>query len=148
MLLPIKRWLYQIFTHNYAEQLRINRAIQRKAVGVDQQDHPYPGAVADSNNPTTNTTINHLSGGWIKGILLGAALLGGGIAGTMSLLPSGKPTAPPTSEPARTGASVATPAPTPAIAAETPAAVEYQAVYEQRQPDGSWKVIKVEKLPR
>jgi hypothetical protein len=45
-------WLFDVFTHHHAEQLRIQRAVQRKALGVDQQDFPYPGAVQITNTTT------------------------------------------------------------------------------------------------
>lgn len=129
-------WLFDVFTHNYAEQLRIHRAVQRKRLGVDhQEDTPYPGAVAGSHNPTV--TIHNTGGGLMKGVLLSAALLTGGSAaglGAARLL---------TPRPAAAVAGeVAAPAP-PAGAAKDQA---YDAIYEVRQPDGTWRQVKRERL--
>jgi hypothetical protein len=97
-----RSWLFDIFTHNHAEQLRIAREVQRKKLGVDQQDYPYPGAIQGSGNPTT---INYSSNGLLRGALLaaGCLLAGGGGAALLPLLskpvPSPAATAPTTPEP-------------------------------------------------
>ena len=53
-MLRQKKWMADLFTHNHAEQLRINREVQRRKMGIEQTDLPYPGAV------TGNTiTVHH-----------------------------------------------------------------------------------------
>ncbi len=124
-------WLADVFVHHHAERLKTNRAIERKAMGVtDVTDLPYPGAVSGS----ANTTTNNSSGGWLKGALLASLLLAGG--GAAGLGVSALTTA--------SSAPTVTPATPPA--ASSPAGKKYQAIYEQQQPDGSWKTIKTEPL--
>jgi hypothetical protein len=89
-----RNWLFDLFTHHHAEQLRINRAIQRQKMGLPQEDLPYPGSVAASGNPTT---VYNQNGGWLKGALLavGSLLAGGAtmaVVGTL-LKRSALPTA-------------------------------------------------------
>lgn len=121
VLMQARSWMWSIFAHNHAEQLRIQREVQRKQLGLESQDYPYPGAVQGSNNPTTI----HVSGGWLKGALLGAALLSGGAAAGTAWLKQ---------------------APPPGESNGSPADQAYDAVYEQQQPDGSWRQIKRERL--
>jgi hypothetical protein len=102
-----KGWLFDLFAHNHAEQLRINRAVQRKGLGIEQVDLPYPGASEVSGN-TSTVTINH-----------------------------NYPASPAPDPP------VAPPMPP---APPCPAEPGYDAVYEQRQPNGTWKLIRREKL--
>ena len=72
-----RAWLWDVFVHHHAERLRTERAVARKAHGVEVADNPYPGS---QQNPVTVTTTN---GGWLKGAILGAMLLAGGAAGAL-----------------------------------------------------------------
>ncbi len=48
-------WLADLHAHNHGEQLRIAREVQRKNLGLEQTDIPYPGAVSGN----VLTTHNH-----------------------------------------------------------------------------------------
>ena len=137
-LAGIKTWLYQIFTHNYAEQLRIGRAVQRKKFGLEQDDNPYPGAVKDSGN-SSSTVVSNGTGN-LKGTILGATLLGLGILGTALGLPRTvqSPTSP-SPTPITTEKPVNPQPPVPPVLSPTsPPEQHYEAWYEQQNPDGSW----------
>jgi hypothetical protein len=104
-----KGWLFDLFAHNHAEQMRIQRQVTRNKLGVEQVDLPYPGAM------TGNTVSVH-----------------------HHYQPASATAPPATATPA-----VLPPAPV----ASTPAAPpRYEAVYEEQQPDGSWKEIRREPL--
>jgi len=127
-----RSWLLDIFAHNHAEQLRINREVQRQKLGVTQQDYPYPGAIQGSGNPTT---INQ-GGGWLKGAILGAVLLAGGGAAALGLKALTPPATP----------SVPAPVSPPAVTPAAPKAPGWDAIYEVQQPDGTWKQTKRERI--
>lgn len=124
-----KSWLFDVTAHNHAEGLRTRRAVERKALGVDVTDLPYPGAVAGSGNSVINNAA-----GFLKPAILGAALLAGGAAGTLGLTALTGLTQPPSA-----------PQLTPPPVLRDPAKA-YDAIYEQQQPDGTWKELKREHL--
>jgi len=136
--------MFDIYAHHFAEQKRIHRAVQRKQMGIeDQQDIPYPGAVSDSNNP--KTTIN-VGTGWVRGAVLGALLTATGAGSVVGLTKCW--TVPPT--PTVTPVVVREPKEKPATTEPAPNGVpksqEYDVIYEERQADGSWKEVKRERL--
>ena len=47
-------WLGDVFAHHHAEQLRINREVQRKKMNLEQKDLPYPGGISGNE-----VTIHH-----------------------------------------------------------------------------------------
>ena len=118
-------WLVDLFAHNYAGQLRIAREVQRKNMGLQQVDMPYPGSSQDASQ----TTINQTGNGWLKGAVVGAALLGGGTAAGIGAMQSLQ----------KTPAVVA---PMPPVDPRT----AYDAIYEQQQPDGTWVEVRRERL--
>lgn len=130
-VLRARSWLADIFAHNHAEQLRIQREVQRKTLGIQQQDYPYPGAVTSSNNPTT---VYNTGAGYVKGALLASALLMGGGAATIGLMQGRTPSAP------AVGPVV------PATPMSPTKGQDFDAVYEEQQPDGSWKEIRRDHL--
>ncbi len=123
--------LQALLAHNHNQQQAMQRAVQAKAQGLDPEVYGtvFPGSVV-----TTNTTNNNNTGsGYLKGSLLTAALLAAG--GTGSYLIS-KPVA-----------DVKQVAPvTPVVSNTKTKTTEYDAVYEELQPDGTWKQVKRERL--
>lgn len=133
-----RNWLLDLLVHNQAEQLRINRDVQRKRLGVVQTELPYPGAVSGSNNPTV---VQNTGGGIVKGAALAAALLTAGGGGALGLAKMLAPA--PTIAPAPVVSPLPAPAPVPAPGVQ-PA---FDEVTEQQLPDGSWKEIGRRHLP-
>lgn len=76
-----RAWLFDIFAHNHAEQLRINREVQRQKLGLPSTDQPYPGSQAAAGS----YNVTYGGRGWLVGPVLGAFLVAGGAAATALL---------------------------------------------------------------
>lgn len=134
------RSMQALLVHEQNEQRAMQRAAQAQAQGLDPATYGtvFPGSTVN----TTNTTTNNTGGGLVKGMILAATLAtaaaGGGV-GVGRML-----TAPPAPAPAAPAAAQA----------EAPAKVvtvpgrdqQYDAIYEVRQPDGTWRQVKRERL--
>lgn len=135
-----------ILAHNYNEQSALHRAMQAKAIGLPEPEK-YASVLPGSNQTeTNNVTINNSGAGMLKGAILGTALLvgGGGTAAGLAKILTGAPTAPTTAVPAQE-ASKAEPATTvPPVAVQKQQA--WDAIYEEKQADGTWKQVKRERL--
>src|SRR5262245_54213052 len=72
----LANWFAPLLTHHLNESAAMNRAAVAKEMGLDPEAYgsTYPGATI---SPTT-TTITHQASGVLKGIVLGAAILGSG----------------------------------------------------------------------
>jgi hypothetical protein len=123
----LANWFAPLLTHHLNESAAMNRAAVAKEMGLDPEAYgsTYPGATI---SPTT-TTITHQASGVLKGIVLGAALLGsGGVLSGLALTSLFKPPGPPNVAP---GAHAAVP---------MSAGAQWE-ILEQQQPDGTWKEI-------
>lgn len=117
--------MWALVAHGHNQQQALERAAQAQALGLDAAKYgaPFPGAQVNM------TTTHNTTGGWLKGALLGASLLAAGVGAGLVANGALKPTAP---------------AATPAV---EPAAIDgWDAIYEEQQPDGSWKQIRREHL--
>jgi len=134
------RALQALLVHERNQQGALHRALQARQMGVEAPEQyaaTFPGSTVTTNN---TTTTNNAGGGLLKGALLSAALLSGGAGAAAGLLGLQAP-------PAQDRGA---PAPGPTAPPEKPAQAdrEYDAVTEVRQPDGSWKVIRRDRLKR
>jgi hypothetical protein len=121
-------WLYDLFVHHHAENLRTQRAVARKGLGVDTTDLPYPGSVAGSGNQSTTT--NTIGGkGWLLGPLLGVALAAAGAGGAYLL--TGSQSAPPDKSQPMDPGLIRSPG------------YEWDEIEQELQPDGTWKATGV-----
>lgn len=120
---------WALLAHERNQQGALQRATQAQAQGLDPAPFaaPFPGA-----NIVTTTT-NNTGGGLVKGALLAATLAAAGGAATWGLM--GQPTSNNKSE-----------IKAPAVSPVTGKATEYDAVYEEKQADGTWKETKRERL--
>lgn len=137
--------LKALVIHERNQQGALHRALQAKHMGVENPERyatMFPGSTVTTNN-TTNTTDG--GSGWVKGALLGAALLTGGGGATVGLAKYLSPGTP---------ATVVAPAASEAKEAPrvepTTGVQAWDAVYEEKVklPDGTWgwKVTKRERL--
>lgn len=118
----VRDWMRQAFAWDFTEKQRIQRAAMATGLGMNPEQYarPFPG----SNTTVTNY---HQSGGGNAGkILTTAALVAAGLGGGWMIGNTMRPT---------------TPAATLTVPAE-----ELEAVYEEQQPDGSWKEVRRESL--
>ena len=126
------RALQAVLAHGYNQQQAMQRAVQAKAQGLDPTQY---GSVLPGSTITTNTTNNTDNGtGIVKGSLLTAALLAAGGGGAYLL---STPVVPKQDPPARIEKA------DPVVITKDAA---YDAVYEVKQPDGTWKQVKRERL--
>jgi len=116
----VRDWLRQSFAWDFSEKQRIQRAAMATGLGMNPEQYarPFPG----SNTTVTNY---HQSGGNGTKILTTLALLTAGLGGGWLIGNSLRPET--------------------AVAPVT-ASEELEAVYEEQQPDGSWKEVKRESL--
>jgi hypothetical protein len=70
-----------LLLHHYNATTAANRAAVAKEMGVATVGPAAPGSLYPGSSVTS--TINHMSGGWFKGALLGTAILATGILGTL-----------------------------------------------------------------
>lgn len=117
--------------HGANQQQALQRAVQARAQGLppEQYGTPLPG----TTHNTYHVTESSESGGWVKGAILTALLLGASGMGAWVLV---------------RGTQAPQPSQAPAPPAVPPAAREgaWDALYEEQQPDGSWKLLKRERL--
>lgn len=135
-VLRARSWLYDLFVHHHAEQLRIQRAVQRKVHQLEQTDLPYPGN--QSSNTTTVLQAASTAGpGWRNMLLSGAAVValcgGGYLAHGMTKTPTIAP------EPAAAVQPSELPPRGPDVVPVPGERVQDRAL--QQQPDGTWKEI-------
>lgn len=157
-------WLYELFAYHTGEQQRMARAAAAKGLGMNPVEfgRPYPSAVSNTTN-TTNTNLQPApapastasttgngapgpdksapapSSGLLPKLAIGGALLaglGGGGLGLATLL---KPAPPAT-------AATSSPAIPPAPVPSQPANPAWDAIFEQQQPDGTWKQLRRQHL--
>lgn len=147
-----RAWLFDIFAHDYGEKMRINRALYRKKMGLEQDDIPYPGALKDSNNETVTNNFNYYGGGILKGMLIAAAMgtgLGGAALGAYQLLkgaaPANPAVAPANPSQGSSGPPTAKEGPPGKDGKDSPVQA-WDAIYEEQQPDGTWKQVRRERL--
>jgi hypothetical protein len=123
----LANWFAPLLTHHLNQSAAMNRAAVAMEMGLAPEAYgsTYPGATI---SPTT-TTITHQASGMLKGIVLGAAILGsGGLLSGLALTSLFKPPAPPNIAP---GVQFAAP----------PNAGSQWEILKQQQPDGTWKEI-------
>ena len=120
------RALKALVVSGYNQQQAMQRAVVARAQGLDPEVY---GAVYPGSTVTTNTTTHNSSSGLIKGALLSAAMLSAGGAGVFGVVKTLTP------------AEVTLPTITPKTKQ-----IDYDAIYEELQPDGTWKQIKRERL--
>jgi hypothetical protein len=112
-------WAAPLLIHNQNQVTAMTRAAAAKAQGLDPALYgtPLPGS-------NVTTTTNHSGMGWLPATVLTlGSLLAGGV--TASALMRTTPSPP---------------------ANSVPAAKSWIGVYEQQQPDGTWKEVKRENL--
>jgi hypothetical protein len=139
-------WFAPLLIYGQNQQTALTRAATAKANGLDPNIYGLPMPGSTVTNTTTNT-----GGGLLKGALLSAGMLASGAAATVG---GQKLVAPPTvNVPAIVATAPATlfpPAPTAPVATSpapvAPATPAWDAIYEEQQPDGTWKQIKREHL--
>lgn len=119
----LANWFAPLLTHHLNESAAMNRAAVAKQMGLDPEAYgsTYPGATI---SPTT-TTITHQASGVLRGIVLGAAILGsGGLLSGLALTNLFKPPVPPNVAPG----------------APMNGGSQWE-ILEQQQLDGTWKEI-------
>ena len=141
-------WLYDLFTHNFAEGLRTMREVVRKKHGLEMSDLPYPGSVQVTGNTLSPTAqlpaapaaapASGMSGLAKTGLVAGAIGLAGLGGYGLSQLPA---------KPASTMPTTTAPAnpPAPTVPATMPPS--FDDVTQVQQPDGSWKETQRQPLP-
>lgn len=138
--------LQALVAHNLNQQQAMQRAVQAQAQGLDPAAYGtvYPGSTVTTTHNTTTT--NNTGSGILKGALLSTALLTAGtVGGGLGLLHLN-------SKPAGQEGAVVTPAPVPPpqvrekVITVPGATQDWDAVYEELQPDGTWRQIKRERL--
>ena len=131
-----------LLAHERNQQGAMQRAAQAQAQGLDPAAFatPFPGA------HITNTTTTNTGGGILKGALIAALMAVGGGAATWGLLSGGPAVKAPVEHEAKLKPFVPQP-PTKTTPSPSPSSPSlYDAVYEEQQPDGTWKEIKRERL--
>jgi hypothetical protein len=123
-----KRRLFAIFAHNHNEVTRMARAAQAKQLGLPPSEFatPYPGT-------QQSVVTNNTGGGLVKGAVLSAVLLAGGAGAGLGV---------------RQATSPAAVQDNPAATQPAPAAKQqaYDAVWQELQPDGTWKEVRRQRL--
>jgi hypothetical protein len=147
-----------LLLHNYNATTAASRAAVVKELGVAGVAPAPPGSLYPGSSVTS--TVNHMSGGWGKGALLGTAILATGILGTLlgpgllrttpaladketkALAAKETPSAPPPTAPVAAEGDYVTWAIQPDGTRKEIGRVHVRTLptgqQEQRQPDGTW----------